>query len=73
MLTSEQGLQIKQTAQWDMKYFIQTKESTFGKAAAKAARNSDKTAVNLYYVQHTSFEKYNCLEFATLIYFDKNK
>lgn len=56
-----------------MKYFIQTKESIFGKTAAKAARNSDKTAMNLYYVQHTSFEKYNCLEFATLIYFDKNK
>lgn len=27
-----------------MKYFIQTKESIFGKTAAKAGRNSDKTA-----------------------------
>lgn len=56
-----------------MKYFIQTKESIFGKTAAKAARNSDKTVMNLYYVQHTSSEKYNCLEFATLIYFDREQ
>lgn len=56
-----------------MKYFIQTQESIFGKPAVKAARNSDKTAMNLYHVQHTSFEKYNCLESATLINFDKNK
>lgn len=28
-----------------MKYLIQTKESIFGKTAAKAARNSDKTFI----------------------------
>lgn len=56
-----------------MKYFIQTKESIFGKTAAKAARNSDKTAMHLYYVQKTSFEKYNCLEFATFIYIGKHE
>lgn len=56
-----------------MKYFVQTNESIFGKTAAKTARNSDKTPMNLYYVQHTSVEKHNCLEFETLIYFDKNK
>lgn len=28
-----------------MKYWIQTKESIFGKTAAKAARNSDKTFI----------------------------
>lgn len=66
-------MQVKETAELDMKYFVQTNESIFGKTAAKTARNYDKTPMNLYYVQHTSVEKHNCLEFETLIYFDKNK
>lgn len=56
-----------------MKYFIQTKESIFGKTAAKAARNPDKTAMHLYYVQKISSEKYNCLECATLVYTGKHE
>lgn len=56
-----------------MKYLIQKKEHIFGKTAAKAARNSDKTAMHLYYMHKNLIWKYKCLEFATLIWIGKHE